>query len=222
MMIEIHDLTLAAPDGRLTMEGLDLIVPRGGNQVVTGPSGSGKSQLMKVIAGTERPLRGRVRIGGRNVWPDGSVFALAGRISLGFAFASGGLLSNLTLRENIALPLTFLGTAPAEQIRRTEQALERMDLQAVGGLRPHAVSASARKLANLARVLALEPQLILLDDPLESLDAGDRALAQSLIRDWGSDGSRTLVMAAEDADPFSQLNAARLQLPAAPMIVESP
>ena len=220
-MIHLRDLALDAPDGHLLLDGLDLAVPEGGNLLVTGPSGSGKSRLLRVVAGTERPARGQVRIGGRDIWPGGGVLGLAGHVRMGFAFASGGLLSNLSIRENIALPLRFLGVPGSELERRAEEALERMDLQAVAALRPHAVSASARKHANLARVLALDPELILLDDPLEGLDAADRAIAQNLIQAWAADRSSTLVIAAEEIHSFSFLEAERLQLSHAPMSVES-
>jgi ABC-type transporter Mla maintaining outer membrane lipid asymmetry ATPase subunit MlaF len=221
-MIDLHDLALAAPDGRLLLEGLELSVPVGGNHLVTGPSGSGKTRLLKVIAGLERPLRGRIRVGGRDVWPGEGALGLAGRVRVGFSFAAGGLLSNLSLSENAALPLRFLGLPAAEIKARVGVALEALGLAAVGHLRPHAVSASARKHANLARVLASEPALILLDDPLEGLDAADRAIAQDLIQGWAADGGCTLVIAAEDADAFSYLEAGRLQLSRAPMSVESP
>jgi ABC-type transporter Mla maintaining outer membrane lipid asymmetry ATPase subunit MlaF len=220
-MIEVHDLALDAPDGRLLVEGLELIVPRGGSLLVTGPSGSGKSRLLKVVAGAERPARGRVRIGGQDVWPGGGVLALIGQVRLGFAFAAGGLLSNLSLRENICLPLRFLGTPEAQVALRTERVLAHLDLQAVADLRPHAVSASARKHANLARVMALEPELILLDDPLEGLDMADRAIVQALIQVWSADHACTLVIAAEEAEAFTGLEAARLQLSHAPLLVES-
>jgi ABC-type transporter Mla maintaining outer membrane lipid asymmetry ATPase subunit MlaF len=220
-MIDVRDLALEAPDGRVLLEGLALAVARGRNLLVTGPSGSGKSRLLKVVAGTERPAHGQVRIAGRDIWPGAGVLALAGRVRMGFAFAAGGLLSNLSLQENIALPLRFLGKPRAELERRVGEVLERMDLQAVADLRPHAVSASARKHANLARVLALEPELILLDDPLEGLDAADRTIALELIQAWAADASCTLVIAAEEPQPFAQLEAERLQLPHASMVMES-
>jgi ABC-type transporter Mla maintaining outer membrane lipid asymmetry ATPase subunit MlaF len=219
-MILVRDLALDAPDGRLLMGGLDLAVPRGGNHLVTGPSGSGKTRLLKVIAGTERPALGRVRIAGRDIWPGAGVLALTGRVRMGFAFASGGLLSNLSLRENIALPLRFLGMPGPDLERRVGVVLERMGLQAVAALRPHAVSASARKHANLARVLALEPELILLDDPLEGLDAADWAIAQDLIRAWAADTACTMVIAAEEPHSYTQLEAEHLQLHHAPVSVE--
>lgn len=216
-MIELHALALDAPDGRLLVASLDLAVPRGGNQLLTGPSGCGKSRLLKVIAGTERPAGGTVRVGGRQLWPGDGVLTLLGHLRVGFAFASGGLLSNLSLRENVALPLRFQGVPPAELRPRTEAALERLGLLAVADLRPHAVSAAARRHGNLARVLALQPDLVLLDDPLEGLDAEDRAIALELVQAWAADPAITLVIAAEAPDAFVQLEAERLQLSPAPV-----
>lgn len=221
-MIELRDLALDAPDGRLQVEGLHLSVARGGNLLVAGPSGCGKSQLLKVIAGLERPARGRVQVDGRDIWPGDGALGMAGRVRVGFAFASGGLLSNLSLRENVALPLRFLGLSPSEIQARVGAALDRLGLVAAAELRPHAVSASGRKHANLARILALNPELILLDEPLEGLDAADRAIAQELIQTWAADSARTVVIAAEEADFFSHLEAQRLQLSGAPLSLESP
>ena len=220
-MIEVSDLALAAPDGRLLMEGLDLVVPKGGNLLVTGPSGSGKSRLLQVIVGTERPLRGRVRVGGVDLWPGGGTLALIGRVRVGFVFASGGLLSNLSLWENAALPLRFRGLPFADIQARVDAALERVAALPLAGLRPHALSTSARRHGNLARVLALDPELILLDDPLEGLDTADRALAQNLIQAWAADSACTLVIASEELHAFSYLEAERLQLSHAAISMES-
>jgi len=201
-MIELRDLALAAPDGRLLLEGLDLSLPAGGNLLLAGPSGSGKSQLLRVLAGTERPARGSVTLAGRAVWPGDGALGLAGRVRVGLAFATGGLLSNLSLRDNTALPLRFLGLPAAVVRTRSEAALGALGLGSVADLRPHAVSASARRHGNLARVLALDPDLILLDDPLEGLDSADRTTALAVIQAWIADPAKTLLIAQEEPGPF--------------------
>ena len=211
-MIDLRNLALDAPDGRLLLDGLDLTVPRGGKHLVTGPSGSGKSRLLKVIAGTERPARGKVQVAGRAIWPGDGALALLGQVPMGFAFASGGLLSNLSLRDNIALPLMFQGIDSGQLRARTDEALDHMGLHAVAALRPHAVSAAARKHANLARVLALDPDLILLDDPLEGLDAADRDTALDVIRRWASDANKTLLLAQEEPGSFVEWASGHLDL----------
>jgi ABC-type transporter Mla maintaining outer membrane lipid asymmetry ATPase subunit MlaF len=220
-MLQGRGISCVSPDGRTLLEGLDLQVPKGGNLLVTGPSGSGKSRLLKVVAGMERPRGGEVRIAGLAVWPGDGALALVGRVRMGFAFASGGLLSNLSLADNVALPLRFRGLSKPEVLRRTWGALERLGLEAVARLRPHAVSGATRKHTNLARVLALEPDLILLDAPLEGLDAADRAVALDLIRAWAADPVCTLVMASEEARDFPGLEAEGLRLPQGPLLMES-
>ncbi len=221
-MIELRDLALAAPDGRLLLKDLELVVPRGGRQLLTGSSGSGKSRLLQVIAGTGKPLRGRVTVGGRLLWPGDGALALAGAVEVGLAFARGGLLSNLSLRENLELPLRFRGLPAAEVAARVGAALDRLGLVSVAGLRPHALSASARKHGNLARVLALIPDLILLDDPLEGLDSADRATALEVIREWELDPGKTLVIAQEERDPFSGAVWRCFAMPSPPVLLEVP
>ncbi len=221
-MIELRDLALAAPDGRLLLQDLALDVPRGGRQVLTGSSGSGKSRLLQVIAGTEQPLRGRVAVGGRLLWPGDGALTLTGCVEVGLAFARGGLLSNLSLGENIALPLRFRGLPAAEVAVRVGAALDRLGLLSVAGLRPHALSASARKHGNLARVLALDPELILLDDPLEGLDSADRAAALEVIREWELDPGKTLVIAQEEPDPFADAPWCCFAMPSTPVLLEVP
>jgi ABC-type transporter Mla maintaining outer membrane lipid asymmetry ATPase subunit MlaF len=221
-MIDLRDLALDASDGRLLLEGLNLSVPRGGKQLVTGPSGSGKSRLLKVMAGTERPARGQVRVGGWDIWPGDGALSLQGQVRTGFAFQAGGLLSNLSLRENIALPLRFSGVLADDTHVRTEAAIDFLGLHAVADLRPHAVSASARKHGNLARVLAMDPDLILLDDPLDGLDVEDRAAVLAVLGRWALDATKTVVLAQEEAGVSTSWATGHLDLHATFIPLEMP
>ncbi len=216
-MIQVDDLSLDAPDGRPLQQGLHLHLEPGGSLLLLGSGGCGKSQFLRVLAGTVPPRTGRVRIAGVQTWPGEGALALAGRVRTGFVFAQGGLLSNQTLRDNVALPLRFAGTSPGETRARAEAALERFGLLSVADLRPHAVSASQRKLANVARVEALQPEVLLVDDPLEGVEAGDHARVIGWLRDWIQDAARTLVVGLEEPGDFGDLPVRRLHLsPIAP------
>ena len=211
-MLDVRHLARLAPDGRRLFDEIDLAVAKGGNVLVTGPSGSGKSQLLKVLAGTERPARGRVRVGGHRLWPGEGALGLGGRVKMGYASASGGLLSNLTLWDNVALPLRFAGVPEGELRPRVDAALAQLALTKLANVRPHAVRLSTRKHGDLARVLAMAPEVILLDDPMGGHDAADKILVLDLIRRWSTDSACTLVIAAEDLHPFDFIAAERLQL----------
>ncbi len=211
-MIQVDDLFLDAPDGRPLQQGLHLNLEPGASLLLLGPGGCGKSQLLRVLAGTVPPRAGRVRIAGVQIWPGEGALALAGRVRAGFVFAQGGLLSNQSLRDNVALPLRFAGTPPAEVRIRAEAALDRFGLLSVAGLRPHAVSACQRKLANVARVEALQPEVLLVDDPLEGVETADHPLVAGWLRGWIQDAARTLVVALEEAGDFGDLPVRRLHL----------
>ncbi len=211
-MLLADDLALDAPDGRPLFAGLHLSLEPGANLLVLGPGGCGKSQLLRALAGILRPRGGRVSLGGVGIWPGDGVLALAGRVRLGFVFAQGGLLSNQTLRDNVTLPLRFGGVSAGEAAARADRALARFGLEAVAGLRPHAVSAGDRKLASFARVAALEPDLVLLDEPLEGVESGDRPAVMAQIQAWAADPARSLLLALEEPGPFAGLPARRLHL----------
>ena len=211
-MLLADDLVLDAPEGGPLLSGLHLSLEAGANLLVLGPGGCGKSQLLRALAGILRPRGGRVSLGGVEIWPGEGVLALAGRVRLGFVFAQGGRLSNQTQRDNVTLPLRFGGVSTDEAGARADRALARFGLEAVAGRRPHAVSAGDRKLAGFARAAAVEPDLILLDDPLEGVEAGDRPGVLALIQGWAADPARTLVLALEEPGPFAGLPARRLHL----------
>ncbi len=205
-----RDLALAAPDGRPILRAVSLEAPEGGRVWIEGAPGSGKRALLKVLAGLLRPEEGEVRLGGVPLWPGEGIAATRGKVRVGFAFAQGGLLSNQTLRENLALPLRFAGRGEME----VDAVLERFDVKASAELRPHALGARARKLAQLARVELLQPDAIFLAEPFEDLEGADLALAREAIQRWAKDPGRLIVLSAESADPGLLEGARRVRLEA--------
>ncbi len=184
-------------------EGLDLDVRRGETLGVVGGSGTGKSVLLRAIVGLKTPAAGRIRLLGREVGPEageGTTQDLSGRI--GVMFQDGALFSSLTVRENVEVPLTGVpGLSPA-----TREALARLRIS-VSGLPwsageqfPSELSGGMRKRAGLARALALDPEILFLDEPTAGLDpigaAGIDRLLQSLNRDLGL----TIFLVTHDLD----------------------
>lgn len=130
----------------------------------------GRSTLLKLLAGLVEPTAGHVLLNGR---PAGAMpFAerLRYRLATGYGFDHGGLLSNQTLAENLALPLTYHGVCPEAEARPTVHALlERFGLGEVAGERPFAVTGSERKLTCVLRAFVHAPELVVLDEPMAGL-----------------------------------------------------
>lgn len=205
-------LSLAAPDGRTILRDASLELPAGARAWIEGPPGSGKRALLKVLAGLLAPQAGEVRLGGVRLWPGDGAGQLRGRARLGFAFAQGGLLSNLSLRENLALPLRFAGRAPREVDAALEAALARFGLADQAELRPHALGPRSRRLAQWARLDLLDPEVIFLSEPFADLDGAALAQASEALARWAGDPSRLLLAAGDPAQAPRLPGARRLRL----------
>lgn len=194
-----ENLVLRAPDGRVILSDVSMETAPGARIWIEGAGGSGKRPLMKVLAGLLKPERGEVRLGGIRLWPGEGAAALNRRLRVGFQFAEGGLLSNQSLRENLALPLRFAGMKQAALDEAVEAVMDRLGLAPMADLRPHALGARARRLAQLARIELLKPEVVFLCEPFEGLEGADAALAATLIQSWATDPSRLLLGASERA-----------------------
>jgi len=155
--------------GQRVLKGIDLRVEPGEIFVVMGPSGSGKSVLLKQIIGLEKPDEGEILIDGKSIHdPEQDVL---GQYRLAMVFQSGALLNSLTVGENVGLYLAEHRTHPASEIRRiVGEKLELVGLNGIEGKYPSELSGGMKKRVSIARALVIEPQLILYDEPTSELD----------------------------------------------------
>ncbi|MEA2811930.1 MAG: sulfonate transport system ATP-binding protein [Rhodospirillaceae bacterium] len=137
---------------------MNLTVDDGRFVSLVGPSGSGKSSLLRAVIGLQRPLSGTVEMN-------------LARSQVGILFQDDALLPWKTARDNVALGLTFNGMERSKALTEAESWLERLDLAGFGDRFPRHLSGGQRKRVALAQVLAMQPKLILMDEPFASLDA---------------------------------------------------
>ena len=156
--------------GRTILDGIDLEVPRGSVVAVLGPSGSGKSTLLAALTGELRPTAGTVEVLGAPL-PEGKRALLERRQSIGVLLQGNGLLTDLTAAENVALPLRAHTKLPEPVIRRlVDMKLHAVGLRAAADLYPRELSGGMARRVALARALALDPPLMVYDEPLTGLD----------------------------------------------------
>jgi len=164
--IELRDVAVSFPagDGQrlLALDGIGLTVEPGELVALIGPNGSGKSTLLRVLAGLLPPDRGSVSIDGRRVdGPDPRV---------GLVFQEPRLLPWRTTAANVEYPLELAGMGRPERRARVATLLETVGLEEAGTQIPSQLSGGMRQRAALARTLALEPEVLLLDEPFSALD----------------------------------------------------
>ncbi|MGV8961633.1 MAG: ABC transporter ATP-binding protein [Stenotrophomonas sp.] len=168
--------------GRTILRDVSLAVPRGSITAVLGPSGSGKSTLLAALTGELRPVSGSVQLFGQPV-PQGNRALLEMRKSVGVLLQGNGLLTDLTVAENVALPLRTHTRLPAPVLKRlVDMKLHAVGLLAAADAWPRELSGGMARRVALARALALDPPLMIYDEPLTGLDPIASGVIMSLIQ----------------------------------------
>ncbi|HUZ06037.1 MAG TPA: ABC transporter ATP-binding protein [Candidatus Paceibacterota bacterium] len=154
-------------DGQEVLKGIDLEIRPGEIFVIMGPSGSGKSVLLKHIIGLDPPDAGEILINGESIQTP----EIAAKYHMAMVFQSGALLGSLTVGENVGLYLTEHRLKSPEEIQKiVAEKLEAVGLKDVTDKMPNELSGGMKKRVAIARALASEPQLILYDEPTSELD----------------------------------------------------
>jgi NitT/TauT family transport system ATP-binding protein len=191
MTIDIQRLTIGYDGAAPVLDGVDLKIAAGSFVAVVGASGVGKSSLLRVIAGLMPARAGRVRH---------SAADSASRRGIGFVFQDARLLPWRRVQANVELGLEGLALSKSERQTRARAALQLVGLAEHGARFPHQLSGGQRQRVGIARALAVEPDVLLMDEPFGALDAITRASLQDELYRLRAATSATVVFVTHDVE----------------------
>ncbi|MBU6499020.1 MAG: ABC transporter ATP-binding protein, partial [Rhodospirillales bacterium] len=181
--------------GRMVLAGIDLDLAQGELVCLLGPSGCGKTTLLRILAGFEQPDAGDVLLDGQEV-----TALPARRRNMGMVFQAYSLFPNMTAEDNVRFGPRVAGLARAEQMRRAERLIDMVGLLTHRAKFPHQLSGGQQQRVALARALAVQPRVLLLDEPLSALDAKVRAQLRGEIRRIQRETGITTVFVTHDQE----------------------
>jgi putative ABC transport system ATP-binding protein len=182
------------------LAGVTIALQAGSFWAIMGPSGSGKSTMLNLLGCLDRPTSGRYVLEGHDVaaLDDNALSELRLR-HLGFIFQSFNLIPQLTVRENIELPLYYLDWDPVESAARAEEMAARVGLTERLGHRPTELSGGQQQRVAIARALAANPSILLADEPTGNLDSATGEQIMGLLTDLNRQG-KTVIMVTHEPD----------------------
>ena len=192
---------LTATGSLVVLDGVDVSLTRGDALAVTGPSGSGKSSLLFVLGGLERPTRGTVHLRGRDIFAANETELADWRQeSVGFIFQEHHLLPQCTVLENVLIPRLAGAGTTSEDVARATQLLERVGLQHRLEHRPAQLSGGERQRVAVCRALINRPALLLADEPTGSLDRENANAIGGLLLELSRDNGSILICVTHSSD----------------------
>ena len=200
-IIEMNGIRKVYDTGKVKVEalkGIDLVVTPGEFVAIVGPSGSGKSTLMNLIGCLDTPSDGRYRLAGEDVSKFGrDELADVRNRRVGFVFQGFNLLPQISSFENVEMPLVFGGVAPKERRRRVGELMERVGLADRMEHKPTELSGGQMQRVAIARALAMQPDVVLADEPTGNLDTASGGDIMGLFTDLWRQG-RTMIVITHD------------------------
>ncbi|MDI9244934.1 ATP-binding cassette domain-containing protein [Marinobacter sp. CHS3-4] len=196
--IELRDVVFSRGERRI-FDGLSLQIPKGKVTAIMGPSGTGKTTLLRLIGGQLKPEAGTVMVAGESVPDLGRKALYRLREKMGMLFQSGALFTDLSVFENVAFPIRVHTRLPDDMIRDIVlMKLEAVGLRGARDLMPAQLSGGMTRRAALARSIALDPELIMYDEPFAGQDPIAMGVVVKLIRDLNASMGLTSVLVSHD------------------------
>ncbi len=203
-MIEVKDLSKVFRTDEVetwALEKVNLQVKHGEFVAIMGPSGCGKSTLLNILGLLDNMSEGAYTLDGNNVSAtDEDQHNRLRKELLGFVFQSFNLIDELTVRENINLPLLYMGIPAAERKKRVEEAMVRMGIQNRANHFPRQISGGQQQRTAIARAIVTRPKLILADEPTGNLDSRNGREVMELLSELHNEGSTIVMVTHSERD----------------------
>ena len=205
-VIELEDVTRIYKIGEVethALRGVSLTIDEGEFTAIVGPSGSGKTTMLQLMGCLDRPTSGRVLINGEDISKlNANRRADLRKGTIGFVFQFFALIPGLTAYENVDLPLLLAGTKKSERRERANQLLEAVGLTDRARHRPDQMSGGEQQRVAIARALAIDPVLVLADEPTANLDTENGRQIMEIMQRLNEETGTTFIFATHDPRVF--------------------
>ncbi|AXC09398.1 L-proline glycine betaine ABC transport system permease protein ProV [Acidisarcina polymorpha] len=197
--IEFRDVTFKTPQNRVLLDKINLTISSGSTVAILGRSGSGKTTLLRTVNRMVEPTSGEVLVEGKPITASDPVMLRRG---IGYVVQETGLFPHFKIERNIGTVLELAGKPKSEIEDRSRQLMQMVGLDAgkFAGRYPHQLSGGQRQRVGLARALAADPPVLLMDEPFGALDPLTRAEMQDVLRELMAGLKKTILLVTHDLD----------------------